>query len=1034
MRGKGFRKRITAILLAAAMCVGQSAIVMADETDTQAAAAQEAESEAVDEETAEDSLASTADTEEAENTADTAEDSEETMDVSAEETVNDQSDDETVDTDVITDTVETVEADAEDASVSLADAASISLNVNDYGYDQIIVTVENYEKNESETLAGKVWGYTQGEDGPSITFDLKWDEEKSAYTGTIISPNESDSIHTFSQLLGAVNDTEFGISVTDGETKVADDIFFAAADFELSLENVDNGKGTLTAVADNFDLPFGAESVSLQVWNKADTSVKKTYTMTADKEKTSFSCNFSLADFSNACGTYVFSATAKDTSGLTVTKKTTQKFEITGTMAYAQSGTGSTYKLKTSGISVPGGCYSGTFSYSVWTKSNKSDLKEYTAKYYSGSKAASASFPVTDFKTYGNYKVILYVKNAQGDTVSVATKKFAVSKPSVDKLSISRNTSDGSFTLSTVNAKATAGMNKVQFAVWSKKDQSDLVWYDAKKSSAGVYTVSSNITKHNSNMGTYQVHCYITDNFGTKLCVSKSTFEMDPSAKIKVTTNGYERAFRVKVSSVKIPAGLSSIQVAVWSKTGGQDDLKWYTAKKSGSAYATTVWIKDYKGMGQYYCHVYAKLKNGNMVYLGKSTQIKVTSKAKATGKVIKRYEDSGKFTVKYKVTDSVSGTSKVQFQAYYKNKKSTAATYSTKSLGNGYYKATIAVSKHDYRLGDYVIRCYVTMGNGQKVLAGTMTYNFNPTNFLYIQKPENRKRTITLANPAADTTKVQFAVWTKTSGQDDLNWYTASKNSAGNYVYTLTSDDFKKFKHSGTAYVHCYANGTKIKTKTFTIAASELVKDGWYYEGNYWYYYKNDTKQTDLTSILGLTDTNGSNSTGNVNKLHITVNRKSGTVTVYAQDYVTNKSTSTGAYNVPVIAFKCSCGLDATPTPTGDYKIQEHSRWKTLMGPSYGQFTSLVKASSGIYFHSVAGSAMNSYNLESNNYNMLGYKASHGCIRLCVRDAHWIYCYCGLGTTIHIDDSCASPLERQYVPFLTPDQVNVKDPTDVWG
>ena len=108
-----------------------------------------------------------------------------------------------------------------------------------------------------------------------------------------------------------------------------------------------------------------------------------------------------------------------------------------------------------------------------------------------------------------------------------------------------------------------------------------------------------------------------------------------------------------------------------------------------------------------------------------------------------------------------------------------------------------------------------------------------------------------------------------------------------------------------------------------------------------------------------------------------------------------------TGKYDIPVKTFTCSVGLPGTPTPTGTFTTPAKYRWHTLMGPSYGQYCTRIVG--GVLFHSVAGSNMTSHNLSAGNYNMLGQPASHGCVRLCVRDAKWIYDNCGLYTRVDI-------------------------------
>lgn len=162
--------------------------------------------------------------------------------------------------------------------------------------------------------------------------------------------------------------------------------------------------------------------------------------------------------------------------------------------------------------------------------------------------------------------------------------------------------------------------------------------------------------------------------------------------------------------------------------------------------------------------------------------------------------------------------------------------------------------------------------------------------------------------------------------------------------------------------------------------------KTGWYYEGGYKFYYRNGEKQLDLDGILP-----------KQSSYYIKVNRKACTVTVYAKD-------GNNGYIIPVKRFACSVGKPNTPTPVGTFYTPAKYRWHTLMGPSYGQYCTRITGN--ILFHSVAGKNMTSYNLNAKDYNMLGQPASHGCVRLCVRDAKWIYDNCVLKTKVTIYDS----------------------------
>ena len=72
-------------------------------------------------------------------------------------------------------------------------------------------------------------------------------------------------------------------------------------------------------------------------------------------------------------------------------------------------------------------------------------------------------------------------------------------------------------------------------------------------------------------------------------------------------------------------------------------------------------------------------------------------------------------------------------------------------------------------------------------------------------------------------------------------------------------------------------------------------------------------------------------------------------------------------------------------------------------MGNVYGQYCTRITG--GILFHSVFYRAQDPGQLAYNAYNQLGNAASHGCVRLNVADAKWIYDNCPVGTKVTIYD-----------------------------
>jgi hypothetical protein len=152
-------------------------------------------------------------------------------------------------------------------------------------------------------------------------------------------------------------------------------------------------------------------------------------------------------------------------------------------------------------------------------------------------------------------------------------------------------------------------------------------------------------------------------------------------------------------------------------------------------------------------------------------------------------------------------------------------------------------------------------------------------------------------------------------------------------------------------------------------------------------------------------------------------VNRVYNTITVYEKD-------EKGNYTVPIKAMICSVGAKGTQTKLGTFQTKAKYRWKQLMGDVYGQYSTRIVG--GILFHSVYYYQNgNPATLATKEYNKLGTAASHGCIRLTVEDAKWIYDNCAVGTTVVVYDDAKSP-----GPLGKPEAIKIPsnvrwDPTD---
>ena len=106
--------------------------------------------------------------------------------------------------------------------------------------------------------------------------------------------------------------------------------------------------------------------------------------------------------------------------------------------------------------------------------------------------------------------------------------------------------------------------------------------------------------------------------------------------------------------------------------------------------------------------------------------------------------------------------------------------------------------------------------------------------------------------------------------------------------------------------------------------------------------------------------------------------------------------------YSAQIGSFKCAVGAADTPTPTGTYQSGGPigGRWYYFDEfDCYAQYATRIVG--GILFHSVTYSAPNERS--GGSTSSLGRAASHGCVRLTVKDAKWIYDNCPFGTTVVI-------------------------------
>ena len=136
-----------------------------------------------------------------------------------------------------------------------------------------------------------------------------------------------------------------------------------------------------------------------------------------------------------------------------------------------------------------------------------------------------------------------------------------------------------------------------------------------------------------------------------------------------------------------------------------------------------------------------------------------------------------------------------------------------------------------------------------------------------------------------------------------------------------------------------------------------------------------------------------------------ITVDVRNQVTTVYGLD-------ENGEYTQIVRQMLCSTGTKYFPSDIGQFTLSGRTaRWCYF--PEWGSHAQYwTKINSSIAFHSVIYNTVDTMDLAVSSYKNLGSRASHGCIRLTVADARWIYKNCGQGVVVTITDDLPSDPE----------------------
>ena len=281
------------------------------------------------------------------------------------------------------------------------------------------------------------------------------------------------------------------------------------------------------------------------------------------------------------------------------------------------------------------------------------------------------------------------------------------------------------------------------------------------------------------------------------------------SGKIDIVNNDTMAGrFDVVISNVKAPNGVRTVSVPIWSETGGQDDLVWYTAnRQANGTYTVNVKAADHKNStGLYNVHLYYVQNNGQLTGVGgTSTQVFISKapeqlKPKASFTIENNNAKSGTFDAVITNITAPLGVKEVLVPSWsLENGQDDLIWHKATKQTDGSYRVTIKASEHKGDKGNYRADAYIVDNSNNRHYISEKVVSVDyvrPSGVLTIENNNPVAGTFdaVVSNIVAPTGLKEVLVpsWSLVDGQDDLIWHKATRQADGSYRVTIKATDHK--------------------------------------------------------------------------------------------------------------------------------------------------------------------------------------------------------------------------------------------------
>lgn len=286
----------------------------------------------------------------------------------------------------------------------------------------------------------------------------------------------------------------------------------------------------------------------------------------------------------------------------------------------------------------------------------------------------------------------------------------------------------------------------------------------------------------------------------------------DRASNVDVTVNDRTASISYTRSQAQEPYLIAH---AVWSEENGQDDLKWYDTPQTP---ITDIDLSNHPGYGTFHVHTYIRIGerlvalNATTFHIDKPASKTNASVSGDTGRIsFSRNKDQTHSKIVHAVWSEEKGSDDLQW--YDAGEESTEFN----------------LSKHR-GYGRYFVDTYENVNGKMIFLSGTTFHLENPKPIIETSFPQTGIMEITVKNVPDTMHRIVLPTWSDKKGQDDLQWYEASKNPDGSYSARV---ELRKHNYdTGTYNIHLYGQSyvqpesTGITGTTVEIDSGKLPSD----------------------------------------------------------------------------------------------------------------------------------------------------------------------------------------------------------------